>query len=95
MGLKYLEGVATLALDAGKCVSCGVCGEVCPHGVFDLSAGKARVADKDACMECGACALNCPAGAVTVDSGVGCAVAFRRGWATGGEACCDAGGDCC
>ena len=95
MGLKYLANVTTLALDAGKCVGCGICGDVCPHGVFDLSGGKARIAQKDSCMECGACALNCPTDALTVDSGVGCAVGIKRGWVTGGEASCDCSDDCC
>ena len=32
--LRYLQDVATLEYDAAKCVGCGRCGEVCPHGVF-------------------------------------------------------------
>jgi len=95
VGLKYLANVTTLALDAGKCAGCGTCGEVCPHGVFDLSGGKARIADRDSCMECGACALNCPADALSVDSGVGCAAGIRRGLAAGGGASCGCDGDCC
>ena len=95
VGLKYLPNVATLALDAGKCVGCGICENVCPHGVFDLSSGKARIADKDSCMECGACVKNCPVGALSVDSGVGCAVGIKRGWTTGGGASCDCDDGCC
>ena len=95
MGLRYLANVVTLALETEKCVGCGICGDVCPHGVFDVSGGKARIIDKDACMECGACALNCPGEALAVKSGVGCAVGIKRGWVTGGEACCDSDSDCC
>jgi len=73
---RYLKDVTTLAYDAGKCVGCGCCTEVCPHGVFDMENGKAHITDKDLCMECGACVLNCPAKAIEVDAGVGCAAAI-------------------
>jgi NAD-dependent dihydropyrimidine dehydrogenase PreA subunit len=68
----------TLRYDEKKCVNCGVCTIVCPHGVF-VNGEKSAVAKKpEACMECGACQLNCPTGAITVDSGVGCAAAMIR-----------------
>ena len=96
---KYLENVTTLALDAGKCVGCGRCAEVCPHDVFDVGGGKAQIARKDYCMECGACALNCPVGAIDVNAGVGCAAAIICGWLTGKEpfcgSCDDSGSACC
>jgi len=93
---KYLKNVATLAYDAEKCTGCGRCLEVCPHGVFDMTGKKARIACKDSCMECGACALNCPAEAIKVDAGVGCAAAIIIGWFTGGEPTCDCGDrECC
>jgi NAD-dependent dihydropyrimidine dehydrogenase PreA subunit len=97
-GLKYLPGVAGLALDQDKCTGCGTCRQVCPHGVFGVGLGKAQVQDRDACMECGACALNCPEGAVAVTPGVGCARAIIHGWLTGGAPSCDCGEgglDCC
>ena len=94
---KHLKNVTTLAYDAEKCIGCGRCTEVCPHGVFALSEKKARITDKDRCMECGACALNCPAGAITVNAGVGCAAAIIYGWVTGKEPSCDCSenSDCC
>ena len=95
---RYLSNVTTLALDAEKCVGCGRCAEVCPHGVFDVADGKARIMDKDLCMECGACSKNCPTNAVTVSAGVGCAAAIIHSWFTGGEPSCDCSGnakDCC
>ena len=94
---RYLKNVATLAFDVEKCTGCGLCTEVCPHGVFEIDEKKAVVADKDFCMECGACALNCPGGAIEVNAGVGCAAAIINGWITGGEPTCDCGcgGDCC
>ncbi len=93
---RYLKGMTTLALDAEKCIGCGRCAEVCPHGVFELEDRKASISDKDLCMECGACARNCPANAIAVSAGVGCASAIIKGWLTGTEPSCDcSGGDCC
>ncbi|MDQ7783944.1 MAG: mercury methylation ferredoxin HgcB [Desulfomonilaceae bacterium] len=71
----YLHNVATLALDEDKCTGCGACLDVCPHAVLVRHNGRVRIDDRDACMECGACATNCPVQAVTVQSGVGCAMA--------------------
>ena len=77
---RHLPGVTTLALDPELCVGCGTCLEVCPHGVFEPSGGKAALADKDGCMECGACALNCPTAALSVKPGVGCASYIIQTW---------------
>lgn len=93
-GLRYLEGVSTLKLDETACVGCGLCTEVCPHGVFVLTGTKAKIADLDACIECGACAKNCPAEAIGVKAGVGCASAIINGWLTGKEPSCDCKGSC-
>lgn len=93
---RYLKNVTTLSLIAEKCIGCGKCTEVCPHGVFDLDDGKAHIADKDLCMECGACALNCPVNAIEVNAGVGCASAIIKSWITGDEPSCDcSSGKCC
>jgi NAD-dependent dihydropyrimidine dehydrogenase PreA subunit len=73
---RYLRNVVTLTYDPEKCTGCGMCAEVCPHRIFDLENGKARVRDRDACMECGACAKNCPFQAIAVRAGVGCAWAI-------------------
>jgi len=97
MSLRYLKNVTTLAFDAEKCIGCGRCAEVCPHGVFEVRDEKAEIVDKDLCMECGACALNCPVEATSVNVGVGCAAAIIMGWFTGKEPTCDCGGSskCC
>ena len=96
---RYLKNVTTLAYDVEKCVGCGRCIEVCPHGVFDLDDRKAQIVDKDACMECGACALNCPAKAIEANAGVGCAAAIIYSWFTGKEPTCGCSDDgdsvCC
>ena len=96
MPLKYLSNVTTLILYAEKCIGCGKCEEVCPHGVFDLAGNKAEIIQKDMCMECGACAMNCPVNAIYVKAGVGCAAAIIMGQVTGKEPnCCCSDNECC
>ena len=93
MGL-YLNNVVTLEFNAGQCIGCGRCVEVCPHAVFAMVDAQVSLRDRDACMECGACAKNCPADCITVEAGVGCAQAIFNSWRTGKLECdCDA--SCC
>ncbi len=93
--MKYLSRDISLKLDVNRCVGCGMCAIVCPHGVFDAAGRPARIAERDACMECGACARNCPANAIAVTRGVGCAEAIISGMITGKQTCCGEGGCCC
>jgi ferredoxin len=94
--MRYLENVATLRLDETACVGCGMCEAVCPHQVFAVEDGKARLLDRDLCMECGACAQNCPVAALTVNAGVGCAAAIIKGWLNRSEPSCGGGtSGCC
>ena len=93
MKLKYLENVTTLNFNSDKCIGCGRCTEVCPHGVFDMADNKAYIIDKDSCMECGACVMNCPTEAITVNAGVGCAAAIIQSWFTGKEPTCGCSGN--
>lgn len=95
--LRYLSNVVTLALNAEKCVGCGMCLQVCPHQVFSLADGKAEIVDRDACMECGACGRNCPTEAISVNAGVGCATGIIMGALRGTEPTCDCSSDssCC
>ncbi len=76
MSLRYMPNVVTLSLDTERCDGCRMCTLVCPHAVFAVDNGKARLVDRDACMECGACAMNCRTEAITVESGVECAYAL-------------------
>ena len=92
--MKYLSRDISLQLDVNRCIGCGMCEVVCPHGVFAIESKKARLLDRGACIECGACALNCPADAIAVTSGVGCAEAIINGLLTGQETCCG-DGECC
>lgn len=94
---RYLKNVATLRLSAEKCIGCGRCAEVCPHGVFSVNEKGIKIEDIDGCMECGACAKNCPTFAITVAAGVGCATAVIMGCLKGTEPSCDcsSGDGCC
>lgn len=87
--LVYLRNVSTLKLDEDMCTGCGMCLEVCPHGVLRLNGRKAHIVNLDACMECGACSRNCAAGAISVQAGVGCAAAVINGMlGRSDSACC-------
>lgn len=92
--LRYLDDVVTLALIDEKCVGCGICTQVCPHGVLALNGRKVHIVDLNGCMECGACARNCPTDALMVTPGVGCASYIIQSWIKGKEkAACGPG--CC
>lgn len=93
--MKYLSRDISLRLDVSRCIGCGMCEIVCPHGVFAVENKKATIPGRDACMECGACARNCPANAIAVASGVGCAAAIIAGLITGKQTCCSEGECCC
>ncbi len=88
MGLTYLKNVTTLRLDRDRCTGCGMCLDVCPHGVFEMQDRRAAISDADLCMECGACKKNCPVGAIEVREGVGCAYALLRSQIFGGKPSC-------
>jgi ferredoxin len=93
MQMSYLRKVASLKIDAGKCIGCDMCTSVCPHNVIELRARKAVIRDLDACMECGACKENCPVDAVEVQQGVGCAYAIIRGMIAGTPPQCGGGSE--
>jgi NAD-dependent dihydropyrimidine dehydrogenase PreA subunit len=92
---RYLPKVTTLKLDPETCVGCGMCENVCPHGVFERTGKKAEIRDLDGCMECGACALNCPTAAIRVTPGVGCASYIIQTWIKGKPAAACGSANCC
>jgi NAD-dependent dihydropyrimidine dehydrogenase PreA subunit len=87
----YLKDVVTLKLNTELCNGCGMCVKVCPHEVFDIYEGKARILNRDACMECGACQMNCAKKAIMVNSGLGCgcATGIIEGFFNGTEPSCN------
>ena len=87
--MQYLKNTVTLNLETCACTGCGTCTEVCPHGVFGIENGKAKILDKNSCMECGACGKNCPVSAIDVNAGTGCAFAVIMGWLKGQQPNCD------
>lgn len=95
MKLSYLKNGETLRLESALCIGCGSCVDVCPHGVFFMEAGTAKIIDRARCMECGACALNCPTKAISVQRGVGCAAAIIAGKLTGKTPSCGGDDGCC
>jgi NAD-dependent dihydropyrimidine dehydrogenase PreA subunit len=87
--------INTLRFDVERCVGCGMCLLVCPHGVLVPDGDLVRVARHEACIECGACEMNCPTGALSVESGPGCASALIRAALFGGEPTCGPADGCC
>ncbi|WFN33922.1 ferredoxin family protein [Methanogenium sp. S4BF] len=96
---SYTEN--TLRYNQERCINCGMCSAVCPHGVFTPGGTAAVPAAPSSCMECGACALNCPVQAISVESGVGCAWAMISAALRGKDmdsgtcGCGGAAGSCC
>lgn len=50
----------SIDVDRNKCVSCGICADVCGMDV-DVT----RASDHNECIRCGACIANCPADAIS------------------------------
>ena len=48
-----------LAVNKDRCIGCGACVSVCPHGVNAVENGKVMV-EFDLCTACGACTHGCP-----------------------------------
>lgn len=54
-----------LAFVASKCVGCGFCFKVCPHGCHRMEDGK-HIIDREKCTFCGKCARMCAGNALSV-----------------------------
>ncbi len=64
---KNFARVMTPAIDQGRCVSCGKCGEACQfHAIVNLPGN--TLVFPQMCHGCGLCVLVCPAGAISEDA---------------------------
>lgn len=55
-----------VSVDAAKCEGCEECANNCPVSVFQMTDGKAVVAQGDLCEGCETCTSVCSSGAVTL-----------------------------
>ncbi len=70
-GLKKLK-TQRLAVDAEKCLGCGVCMSVCPFMVYEIKKdkkGKKKAVPiyQEDCFLCQSCQAQCPVDAITID----------------------------
>ena len=63
---ESLSAAVQLAYYDSKCVRCGACRKVCPHGVHTLSPDGPHHVDFSACAACGRCVDACPAEALAL-----------------------------
>jgi len=66
---RYLVTDRPFRVDAGRCVRCGACAEVCPTG--DISGGKGMMPEwkhNGSCLTCFSCYHHCPAHAIEYGS---------------------------
>jgi pyruvate formate lyase activating enzyme len=59
------SALAEITRTADRCIECGACVEVCPHGAVVLEDGRGA-ADAARCVRCGTCVDACPGGARTL-----------------------------
>lgn len=70
LGLVDEPGHATAALEAARCMSCGVCNECdrclvfCPEGIVRYKSSREYEFTYDYCKGCGICASQCPRGVI-------------------------------
>lgn len=63
---ESLSAKVQLAYYDNKCVKCGTCRAVCPHGVHSFTESGEHQVDHSACVACGQCVKACPADALAL-----------------------------
>ena len=78
-------------VNQSKCISCGMCDDVCPFGLPKLNEiGKYEIIQTDLCTECSACKRNCPTQAIVMEERKGCGCLWDvKARKSGSDTCCD------
>jgi ferredoxin len=65
--IRLILGMERINLDGSECIGCGVCGDICPVGVYrmDHKQKKSVINCPSKCIVCTACIVQCPSGAIS------------------------------
>ncbi|MDO9545716.1 MAG: glycyl-radical enzyme activating protein [Pelolinea sp.] len=60
---ELIRAKPDLLFTPSKCISCGLCIDVCTHGALSFDEGDTIIVDREECAACGECVDVCPEGA--------------------------------
>jgi Pyruvate/2-oxoacid:ferredoxin oxidoreductase delta subunit len=64
---EFMVGAKKIHLDNSKCISCGLCFEICPMGLYSKDNDqKSYRVDVSRCTACKACVVQCPSSAISL-----------------------------